>query len=69
MNPSIQSEKQVFNGWTKDKAQLMLRRNYCRGGCGSALLRNDDNHEPGCLVFIFTDLFLIFNDAINSYRT
>jgi hypothetical protein len=68
-NPGMQSEKQVINGRTKDTAQHRVRRNYCREDRGSTFQRNIDNHEPGCLAFICTDLFLIFHDVISNYRT
>jgi hypothetical protein len=69
LNPGMQSEKQVINGRTKDKEQHIAGRNYCREDRGSAFQRNIDNHEPGCLAIIFTDLFLIFHDVISNYRT
>lgn len=69
MKPGMQSEEQGIKGRAKDTAQRMLRRNYCRENWDSAFPRNVDTHEPGCLVFICDDLFLIFHDAVSSYRT
>jgi hypothetical protein len=68
MNPGMQSEEQVMNDRIKVTAQHKLRRNYCREDGGIVFLRNADNHEPDCWVFICADLFLIFHDAISSYR-